>query len=97
MSKKKYDFAGWVTKNDIRCSDGVTIKHDAFKNNHGSKVPLVWNHNYDSPMNVLGYVELENHNTGVYGYGNFNDTEEAKSAKEQIRHGDFTSMSIGAR
>ena len=97
MSKKKYDFAGWVTKNDIRCSDGVTIKHDAFKNNHGSKVPLVWNHNYDSPMNVLGYVELENHNTGVYGYGHFNDTEEARSAKEQIRHGDITSMSIGAR
>ena len=97
MSKKKYDFAGWVTKNDIRCSDGVTIKHDAFKGNHGSRVPLVWNHDYNSPTNVLGHVELENHSKGVYGYGFFNETDEAKNAKEQIRHGDITSMSIGAR
>lgn len=97
MSKKKYDFAGWVTKNNIRCSDGVTIKHDAFKGNHGSRVPLVWNHNYNSPTNVLGHVELKNYSKGVYGYGFFNETDEAKNAKEQIRHGDITSMSIGAR
>lgn len=97
MGKRSYDFAGWVTKNDIRCSDGVTIKHDAFKDNDGSKVPLVWNHNYDTPNNVLGHVLLENKPTGVYGYGFFNDTEEASNAKELVKHGDISSMSIGAR
>ena len=56
MGKRKYDFAGWVTKNDIRCSDGVTIKHDAFRDNDGQQVPLVWNHDYNSPNNVLGHV-----------------------------------------
>ena len=93
----KYDFAGWVTKNDILCSDGVTIRHDAFKDNHGEKVPLVWNHDYNTPTNVLGHVLLENHKTGVYGYGHFNDTQEAKNTKELINHGDIVSMSIGAR
>ena len=95
--KKKYDFAGWVTKNDIRCTDGVTIKHDAFRENDGKKVPLVWNHDYNSPTNVLGTVSLHNHKQGVYGYGVFNETDEAKNARELIRHGDITSMSIGAR
>lgn len=94
---KKYDFAGWVTKNDTLCRDGVTIRHDAFKENHGQKVPLVWNHDYNSPTNVLGYVDLENRQNGVYGYGYLNDTEEGRSAKELIRHGDISSMSIGAR
>ena len=94
---KKYDFAGWVTKNDTLCRDGVTIRHDAFKENHGQKVPLVWNHDYNSPTNVLGYVDLENRQNGVYGYGHLNDTEEGRSAKELIRHGDVSSMSIGAR
>lgn len=97
VGKRDYDFAGWVTKNDIQCSDGVTIKHDAFKGNDGQKVPLVWNHNYDSPNNVLGYIILHNKEQGVYGYGYFNDTQEAQSAKEMIRHGDISSMSIGAR
>ena len=98
MSRKpNYDFAGWVTKNDIRCSDGVTLKRDAFKDNHGKKVPLVWNHDYNSPTNVLGYVTLENHDIGVYGYGYFNDTIEAKNTKELVKHGDISSMSIGAR
>lgn len=97
MGKRKYDFAGWVTKNDIRCSDGVIIKHDAFKDNHGQQVPLVWNHDYNSPSNVLGHVVLENHPTGVYGYGYFNDTEEAQKAKTLVMHGDVSSMSIGAR
>lgn len=97
MTKRKYDFAGWVTKNDIRCADGVTIKHDAFKTNDGKQVPLVWNHEYNSPKNVLGHVELSNQELGVYGYGYFNDTEEAQSAKELVRHGDISSMSIGAR
>lgn len=94
---KKYDFAGWVTKNDIRCSDGVTIKHDAFRDNDGQKVPLVWNHDYNSPNNVLGHVLLQNDSTGVYGYGFFNDTDEAENAKELVKHGDISSMSIGAR
>lgn len=94
---KKYDFAGWVTKNDIICADGVTIKHDAFKGNDGQKVPLVWNHDYNTPANILGHVELKNESLGVYGYGHFNDTPEAQSAKELVRHGDISSMSIGAR
>lgn len=97
MTEKKHSFAGWVTKNDIRCSDGVTIKHDAFKANDGQKVPLVWNHNYDSPNNVLGHVRLQNEPTGVYGFGYFNDTEEANNAKELVKHGDISAMSIGAR
>lgn len=97
MPKSKHDFAGWVTKNDIHCTDGVTIKQDAFKGNDGTKVPLVWNHNYNSPTNVLGHVLLQNHKQGIYGYGYFNDTEEAKSAREMVRHGDILSMSIGAR
>lgn len=95
--EKKFDFAGWVTKNDIKCTDGVTIKHDAFRGNDGQKVPLVWNHNYNQPENVLGHVVLHNVDSGVYGYGYFNDTETAKSAKELVKHRDINSMSIGAR
>lgn len=94
---REYDFAGWVTKSDTLCSDGVTIRHDAFKADDGTKVPLVWNHNYSSPNNVLGHVELKNEKLGVYGYGFFNDTDEAQNAKELVRHGDISSMSIGAR
>lgn len=98
MTKKRsYDFAGWVTKNDIKCSDGVTIKHDAFRENDGQQVPLVWNHNYDSPSNVLGHMVLENRDLGVYGYGYFNETDDAKHAKNLVQHGDISSMSIGAR
>ena len=97
MSNREYDFAGWVTKNDIKCSDGVTIKQDAFRDNDGQKVPLVWNHNYDSPNNVLGHVILEHQDKGVYGYGYFNSTADAESAKEMVKHGDISSMSIGAR
>lgn len=96
MGKRPYDFAGWVTKHDILCTDGAIIKHDAFKANHGKQVPLVWNHNYDSPNNVLGHVILENQEKGVYGYGFFNDTTEANNAKKQVMHGDITNMSIGA-
>lgn len=97
VSKRKFDFAGWVTKNDIPCSDGVTIKHDAFRDNHGQQVPLVWNHTYSSPDNVLGHVVLENRPEGVYGYGYFNETAGAESAKQLVKHGDVNSMSIGAR
>lgn len=94
---KDYDFAGWVTKNDILCSDGVTIKQDAFRGDTGRKVPLVWNHNYSSPENVLGHVILEHHDKGTYGYGYFNDTQKAQDTKELVLHGDIVSMSIGAK
>lgn len=97
MHGKNYDFAGYVTKNDILCSDGVTIKQNAFMQSHGAKVPLVWNHDYNSPNNVLGHVVLQQTDLGTYGYGFFNDTEEAQNAKEMVRHGDIASMSIGAR
>lgn len=96
MPKEDYDFAGWVTKNDIRCTDGVVIKHDAFKDNDQKKVPLVWNHNHSEPANVLGHVILHNQDKGVYGYGYLNNSEEAKHAKEMIQHGDISAMSIGA-
>lgn len=97
MGKRDYDFAGWVTKNDIRCSDGVTIKHDAFRGNDGAKVPLVWNHDYSSPENVLGHVILKHTDEGVYGYGYFNETDLAQNAKKLVKHGDVSAMSIGAR
>ena len=97
MGKREHDFAGWVTKNDIRCSDGVTIKHDAFRDNDGQQVPLVWNHDYNSPTNVLGHVILKHQDQGVYGYGYFNETPEAMNAKELVNHGDISAMSIGAR
>lgn len=96
MPKEKYDFAGWVTKNDTRCSDGVVIKHGAFKDNDQKTVPLVWNHNHSEPTNVLGHVMLHNDEKGVYGYGYFNETDEARHAKELIKHGDISAMSIGA-
>jgi len=93
---KKYDFAGWVTKNDIRCSDGVTIKHDSFRDDNGKTVPLVWQHDHKTPDNILGHVELENRPEGVYGYGYFNESMMAESAKESVRHGDISAMSIFA-
>lgn len=96
MKHKKYDFAGYVTKNDIKCADGVTIRKNAFVHS-SNKVPLVWNHNYNSPNAVLGHVILEHTDKGTYGYGYFNDTEEAQNAKEMVRHGDISSMSIGAK
>lgn len=96
MGDKKYDFAGWVTKSDILCSDGVVIKHDAFKDNDQQQVPLVWEHQHNAPTNILGHVVLHNKGNGVYGYGYFNDTPEAQSAKELVRHGDISAMSIFA-
>lgn len=98
MGKRdKYDFAGWVTKSDILCSDGVTIKHDAFQGDDGRTVPLVWNHDYGTPENVLGHVELKNEGSGVYGYGFFNDSTAGQNAKTLVTHGDVSGMSIGAR
>lgn len=92
----KFDFGGYATKADVRCSDGRTIKRDAFKNCDGKKVPLVWQHLRDDPSNVVGYAVLENRPDGVYAYGNFNGTEKAKTAKMLVEHGDITSLSIYA-
>ena len=96
MGAKTYDFSGWATKNDIRCSDGRTIRKDAFADDNGKTVPLVWNHDHSGPDNVLGHAVLENRNDGVYAYCSFNDTDKAKTAKELLRHGDIGSLSIHA-
>lgn len=93
---EKYDFSGWATRNDLVCSDGRTIRKDAFKHCDGKTVPLVWNHNHSDPDNVLGHALLENRNEGVYAYCSFNNTENAKNIKEAVRHGDVRSLSIFA-
>ncbi len=90
------DFEGYVTKNDIRCMDGRIIRKDAFKENDRMTVPLVWQHRHDSPENVLGHMELENREDGVYGYGFFNNTEIANTAKELVNNRDIRNMSIYA-
>lgn len=93
---EKYDFAGWVTKNDLLCTDGRTIRKDAFKECDGIEVPLVYHHDHSDPTNVLGKVLLENRPEGVYGYGTFNGTEKAQHSKEAVRHGDIKYLSIYA-
>ena len=92
----KYDFSGYATRNDIRCSDGRTIRKDAFIDNDGATVPLVWQHMHDEPGNVLGHALLENREDGVYTYGFFNETDAGKNAKELVDHGDVKSLSIYA-
>lgn len=96
MSVKQYDFAGWATRNDVRCSDGRIIMQDAFADQDGKSVPLVWNHNHSSVDNVLGHAMLQNRDEGVYAYCYFNDTPAAKKARELVKHGDITSLSIYA-
>lgn len=93
---KTYDFAGWATRNNVRCADGRTILRNAFKENDGQKVPLVWNHRHDDPYTVLGHALLENRDEGVYAYCKFNNTESGQNAKELVQHGDITSLSIYA-
>lgn len=93
---KSYDFSGWATKNDLRCSDGRVIRKDAFKENDGQTVPLVWNHQYNAPENVLGHALLENRDDGVYAYCSFNDSESGKNAKLLVEHGDVCALSIYA-
>lgn len=92
----EYDFGGYATKNDIVCTDGRIIRANAFKHNDGQKVPIVWQHDYSTPENILGYGILENRPDGVYIYGSFNDSNMAKIAKHNVEHGDITSMSIKA-
>lgn len=93
---KKYDFAGWATRNNLKCSDGRTILKDAFKDNDGQTVPLVWNHQHNGPFNVLGHALLENRADGVYAYCTFNDTEQGRNAKLLVEHGDISALSIFA-
>lgn len=92
----EYDFTGWATRNDIKCSDGRTIRKNAFAHNDGKKVPLVWNHQHNDASNVLGYAVLENRPEGVYAYGKFNDTDAGINAKKLVQHGDIRSLSIYA-
>ena len=91
-----YDFSGWATRNNIKCSDGRTILRDAFKHNDGQTVPLVWNHQHNESANVLGHAVLENREEGVYAYCTFNDTEAGQNAKLLVEHGDVTALSIYA-
>lgn len=92
----KFDFSGWATRNDLLCADGRTIRKNAFKDNDGCEVPLVWNHEHNNPDAVLGHVLLENRDDGVYAYGVFNDTEQGKTAKKLVQNGDVKSLSIWA-
>ncbi len=94
--KENYDFSGWATKNNLRCSDGRIIMQDAFKDSDGSKVPLVWNHQHNNPNNILGHALLENRKNGVYAYCYLNGTTAGKNAKEYVQHGDISGMSIFA-
>lgn len=92
----QYDFSGYATRNGIRCSDGRTIMKDAFIDNDGTTVPLVWQHDHTDPSNILGHCKLENRPDGVYAFGVFNDTPAARDAKMAVRHGDINAMSIYA-
>ena len=91
-----YDFGGWATRNNIECSDGRVIMKDAFKQNDGQKVPLVWNHQHDDPNEVLGHALLENREEGVYAYCKFNDTDSGRQAKALVVNGDVDKLSIYA-
>ena len=95
--KQKADFGGYATRNDLECSDGLTIKGGAFTHNDGKQIPLVWHHQgANSAENILGHAILENRSDGVYAYGFFNESDNAKYAKEAVRHGDINMLSIFA-
>lgn len=96
MDTSNYDFAGWATRNNVKCSDGRVIMQNAFQGNNGAIVPLVWNHQHDNPDCVLGQALLENRPEGVYAYCRFNGTESGNTAKELVEHGDVSSLSIFA-
>ena len=93
---KEYDFSGWATKNNLKCSDGLTIAQNAFEENDGRIVPLIWNHEHNDPNNVLGHAMLENREEGVYTYAKFNNTPTAQNAKDMVKHGDIVALSIYA-
>lgn len=94
--ERNYDFSGWATRNNLRCSDGRVIMKDAFKHNDGQTVPLVWNHQHDDPLNVLGHALLKNREDGTYAYCKFNSTESGQTAKQLVQHGDVVALSIYA-
>lgn len=94
--REVFDFSGWATRHNIRCSDGRTIRHGAFKDNDGDIVPLLYQHNHNDPKAVIGHALLENRDEGVYAYCALNNSDEAISAKEAVRHGDIDSLSIYA-
>ena len=96
MSKKKFDFSGYATRVDLKCSDGAIIREDAFKHQNGETVPLVWQHLHNGPENILGHAMLEHRKDGVYAYASFNDSEQGRNAKELVRHGDVKALSIYA-
>jgi HK97 family phage prohead protease len=96
IKMERFDFSGWATKANLKCSDGRTIMKDAFKHNDGQTVPLVWNHQHNDPNEVLGHALLENRDEGVYAYCTFNDTESGKTAKLLVQHGDVNALSIYA-
>ena len=96
MENEQFDFIGWATMNDIKCSDGRTIRHNAFADNDGQTVPLVWNHKHDDPRDVLGHALLRNHDKGVKAYCKFNDTEQGQVSKLLVQHGDVNALSIYA-
>lgn len=92
----RFDFSGWATRNNLRCSDGRVIRHNAFIDNHNDVVPLIWQHDHNSPANVIGHALLENRDEGVYAYCSLNDTDRAIEAGKAVRHGDIDSLSIYA-
>ena len=96
MKHKRYDFCGWATKNNLKCSDGLIIRKDAFKCNDGQVVPLVWNHQHGEVYNVLGHAQLFNKDEGIYAYGYLNDSDEGQAARYRLENGDITAMSIYA-
>ena len=98
MSRKNrpFDFCGWATVNNVKCSDGRTIRRNAFVDNDGEEVPLVWQHLHNDPENVLGHALLENHDEGVYCYAWFNNNPKAQAAKEAAANGDIKALSIYA-
>ena len=94
---KNFDFSGWATKANLKCSDGRVISPGAFKDMDGATVPLVWGHNHSDPMCVLGNAVLEHRDEGMYTYGTFNDTEQGRNAKTLVEHGDVVALSICAK
>lgn len=93
---ERFDFSGWATRNDLKCSDGRIIRRDAFKDNDADVVPLIWQHDHNSPANVIGHALLENRDDGVYAYCALNNSERGRAAKEAVLHGDIDSLSIYA-
>lgn len=93
---EKYDFCGWATRHNVKCTDGRTITPDAFKHHDGQVVPLVWNHQHNDPLNILGHAKLEHRAEGVYAYCTFNDSEAGKMTKILVEHGDVSALSIYA-